>query len=559
MNETLPVKPVGSKPQLVAEKKSSLVFAEGLQEYTGTWDTAQVVHLLKRTLFGARLTDVNYFKSRTMAEAVDEILQPAPAPSTVPLNNYSVNGYTDPTGVALWQTWINTGVALADKDLNEKRIDSFKTWWLGQALSSNRSIHEKMVVFWHNHFATDTSISSDKIKARFWYDHYLTLRQHALGNFKSMAKAITLDPAMLFFLNGDSNVKGSPNENYARELQELYTAGKGPDSHYSEDDVKAAALVLTGHTVSPTTFTYFFDAGKHDSTNKEFSSFYGNRIITGYSGPNGATEVDALLDMIFQQEEVSKHICRKIYRYFIYYKIDNDIEQTIITPLAQLLRSGNFDISPVLSVLFKSRHFYDMVYSSACVIKSPLDFVIGHCHEFNVTLPTASDNAATYAVWQALRYEAGEMQQELGSIPEVAGWYAYYQAPAFHELWVNTATYTRRNIFTDRMIADGITYNMQTIVVDPIAFADQLPSPGNPNGLIDQSLEILLRYPLSASAKEFIKRSILLSGQLQDYYWTNAWDAYKANPTDMAARDIVLTRLKSLYKYIMNLPEYHLS
>ncbi len=75
MNETLPVKPVGSKPQLVAEKKSSLVFAEGLQEYTGTWDTAQVVHLLKRTLFGARLTDVNYFKSRTMAEAVDEILR----------------------------------------------------------------------------------------------------------------------------------------------------------------------------------------------------------------------------------------------------------------------------------------------------------------------------------------------------------------------------------------------------------------------------------------------------------------------------------------------------
>ncbi|HNH22171.1 MAG TPA: hypothetical protein PLY26_08510, partial [Ferruginibacter sp.] len=96
------------------------------------------------------------------------------------------------------------------------------------------------------------------------------------------------------------------------------------------------------------------------------------------------------------------------------------------------------------------------------------------------------------------------------------------------------------------------------VVIDPISFADQLPNPGDPNGLITQSLEILLRYPLSESAREFIKRSILLSGQLQDYYWTNAWDAFKANPADMGARQIVLTRLQALYKYIMNLPEYHL-
>lgn len=547
-----------------AQRKSKSVTApsappvDGLQEYTGTWDTAQVVHLLKRTLFGARLQDIQYFRSRTMQQAVDEILQPAAAPSVPPLNNYNINGYTDPTGVAAWQTWINTGIALADKDLNEKRIESFKTWWFGQALTSTRSIHEKMVVFWHNHFATDTSISSDKIKARFWYDHYLALRQHALGNFKSMVKAVTLDPAMLFFLNGDSNVKGSPNENYARELQELYTVGKGPGSHYTEDDVKAAALVLTGHTVSPTSFTYTFDAGKHDSSNKEFSAFYGNKIITGYSGGAGASEVDELMDMIFSQEEAARHICRKIYRHFIYYKIDNDIEQTIIRPLAQVFRNNNFNIQPVLSALFKSRHFYDMIYSSACIIKSPLDFVIDLRNEYNVTLPSAADNEATYAVWESLRYEASEMQQELGSIPEVAGWYAYYQEPAFHELWINTSTYTRRNIFTDRMIADGITHNMQNVVIDPISFADQLPNPGDPNGLITQSLEILLRYPLSESAREFIKRSILLSGQLQDYYWTNAWDAFKANPADMGARQIVLTRLQALYKYIMNLPEYHL-
>ena len=559
MNETLlPGAAVNRKNISSTKNDLSTLPPGGLQEYTGVWDIAQVVHLLKRTLFGAKLQDVKYFKTRTLQQAVDELLQPTSAPSTYPLNNYSVGGYTDPSGVALWQTWINTGITLADKELNEKRISSFKTWWLGQALNPSRSIHEKMAIFWHNHFATDTSVGTDVIRARYWYDHYLTLRQHALGNFKSLVKSVTLDRAMLFFLNGESNVKGSPNENYARELQELYTAGKGINSRYTEDDVKAAALVLTGHTVNPVTFNYFFNAGKHDATNKEFSSFYGNTIITGYTGNAGASEVDALLDMIFSQDEVSKHICRKIYRHFIYYKIDDDIEQTIITPLAQVFRTNNFNIQPVLSALFKSKHFYDMVYSSACVIKSPLDFVIDLCNEFNVVLPDGSDNAATYAVWESIQGEAADMQQELGAIPEVAGWYAYYQAPAFHELWVNTATYTRRTIFTDRMIADGVTNNNQTILIDPLAFADQFANPGDPNLLINDSLEILLRYPLSGSAKEFIKRSLLLSGQLQDYYWTNAWDAYKANPTDMITKGIVLARLKSLYKYIMNLPEYHL-
>jgi uncharacterized protein (DUF1800 family) len=556
MSETL----LQNQPVATSNTSKKLLspLTEGLQEYSGAWDTPQVVHLLKRTLFGAQPQDINYFKSRSMQQAVDELLLPTAAPSSVPLNNYSVNGYADPSGVALWQTWINTGIALADKELNQKRIDSFKTWWLGQALQPSRSIHEKLTVFWHNHFAVNTDNSGDKLKARFWYDHYQTLRQHALGNFKAMAKAITLDPAMLYFLNGESNIKGSPNENFARELQELYTAGKGPNSKYTEGDVRAAALVLTGHTVSPTTFTYFFDAGKHDSGNKEFSSFYANKIITGYSGAAGAGEIDELMNMIFAQDEVAKHVCRKIYRWFIYYKIDAEIEQKVITPLAQIFKANNYNIQPVLATLFKSKHFFDMVYASACIIKNPLDFVIDLVHEFGVVLPAAANNQATYTVWQAIQNEAREMQQELGAIPEVAGWYATYQEPALHELWINTSTYTRRAIFTDRMIADGITYNNETIVIDPITFADQMANAGDPNLLISQSLEILLRYPLSDSAKEFIKRSILLSGQYQDHYWTDAWSAYKANPS-AGNKAIVLSRLKALYKYIMNLPEYHLS
>ena len=200
MNETL--LPLAGNSRKSISPGKNIVQAppvDGLQEYTGTWDTPQIVHLLKRTLFGSKFQDVQYFKGRTMQQAVNELLQPDAAPSTYPLNNYSIGGYTDPSGVPLWQTWINNGITLADKELNEKRIDSLKTWWLGQALRPSRSIHEKMAIFWHNHFAIDTSINSDVIRARFWYDHYLTLRQHALGNFKSLVKGITLDPAMLFF------------------------------------------------------------------------------------------------------------------------------------------------------------------------------------------------------------------------------------------------------------------------------------------------------------------------------------------------------------------------
>ncbi len=530
---------------------------EGLEPYTGAWGHPQVAHLLKRCLYGAKPGDITHFMSLSMEQAVTELLQPSAPPAEPPLNNYSTNGYTDPSGAAPWTTWINTGIALADKELNEKRISSFKTWWLGQLLTPTRSIHEKLTVFWHNHFATDTATASDKIKARFWYDHYHTLRTHALGNFKAMAKAITLDPAMLYFLNGESNINTSPNENYARELQELYTAGKGPASHYTEDDVKQAARVLTGHTVSNTNFNYYFDAGKHDTGNKEFSSFYSNTVITGYAGTAGAGELDNLLTMIFTQPEVSKHICRKLYRHFVYYKIDTEVETKIIAPMAQVFRDSNYDIRTVLAALFKSSHFYELSYSGACLIKSPLDYVIGLVNEFSVAIPAAIPEER-YHSWQSLQTEAREMQQELGAIPEVAGWYAYYQEPAFHELWINSATYSRRAIFTDRMIADGLMRNNVTLLIDPIAFTEQLPDAANPDHLLTNALRILLRYPLTESATTFIKRSILLSGQTDDYYWTNAWNQFRNNPSDMLARNTVFTRLQSLYKYIMNLPEYHL-
>ncbi|MBS1935525.1 MAG: DUF1800 domain-containing protein, partial [Bacteroidetes bacterium] len=439
-----------------------------------------------------------------------------------------------------------------------KRIDSMRCFWTGQLVNETKSIHEKMVLFWHNHFATDAGAHTLDIPAALWYYHYLTLRKNALGNFKEMVKEITLDPAMLIFLNGNTNKKTSPNENYGRELQELYTIGKGSGSHYTEGDVETAARVLTGHTVD-SNFNYYFDPSQHDDTNKSFSDFYAATIITGRSGPSGVNEVDDMLTMLFTTTESAKFICRQLYMFFVYYNITDDVETNVITPLADIFRNSGYDIKATLSALLKSEHFFDLVYSSACIIKSPLDFLIGLSREYSIQLPDTTDMPSSYAAWEMLLQRSSVLQQQILGIPQVAGWYAYYEAPAYHELWINSVTYTQRNAYTDLMISTGDMMNMVTLVIDPLAFAQKLPNPQDPVQLISDSLDILYRVPLSDDSKDFLKSSILLTGQTNDYYWTQAWNSYIDNPTDMIAKQTVLTRLQNLYKYLMNLPEYHLS
>lgn len=526
----------------------------GLDAYTGTWDTLQVVHLLKRTLFGATVADIKYFKGLTMSQAVDELLTPTAVPATKPLVDYS----SDPTGIAPYQTWIGSDLNYVDDDMNTNRLRSLQAWWIGQLLGCGRSIHEKMTLFWHNHFAPN-ALPNLSIPCELWYDQYLTLRKYALGNFPQLMKAITLDPAMLLMLNGSTNTKTSPNENFGRELQELYCIGKGPDgtgSGYTQGDVAAAARVLTGHTID-LNYNYLFQAGDHDDTNKTFSAFYGNQIVTGYSGTNGAGELDTLLAMLFSNPESAKFLCRKLYNFFIYYVIDDTIENNIITPLATVLRQSGYNISATLSVLFKSQHFYDLVNSGACVIKSPVDLLVGLCREYGLAIPT--DARGQYNAWAMLSENAATLQQEILCIPVVAGWAAYYQAPQFHELWINSVTYSQRNFLTDLLIGTGNMRNGTTLRIDAAAFAGTLSAPQDPNQLIADALTVLLRPPLADTDIALLKQTILLGGGTNDIYWTNAWLSYEAAPTDMSAFATIDGRLRTLFKYLMDLPEYHLS
>ncbi len=526
-----------------------------LAPYTGPWTSNEVIHLLKRTTFGVQNDDVNYFLTRTVTQAIDELINPAAPLPAPPVKEYNTTGaLTQPdTSIMAGQTWVND--PNNDGTIQARRRQSFKSWWMGQLINHDRSIREKMSMFWHDHFSTE---SADVSNAQFVYKHHALLRSNSLGNFKTLVRAITVDPAMLVYLNGQVNTAAAPDENYGRELQELFCCGKGPGSQYTENDVKEVAKVLTGWRNNATTITSYFDSTRHNTTNKTFSAFYNNTVITGRTGATaGDLELDALLNMIFATQEVAKHICRKIYRWFVYYDIDANVEANIITPLANIFRNNNYEIKPVLNALLKSEHFFD-VLNQGCFIKSPIDLVVGMFREFKVTFPVATDYVSNYGLWAGLVNLTANMQQNIGDPPDVSGWKSYYQSPQFYQIWINSDTFPKRNQFTDLLVVNGYTVNGKKIMIDGAEFAKTLSNPGNPNLIIDEIIQLLYRLPLTAARKSQLKTDILLGGQTNDSYWTNAWIQYQINPADMSNTTIVKNRLRDLLKYFMNLAEYQL-
>ncbi|PWS31050.1 DUF1800 domain-containing protein [Pedobacter paludis] len=520
-----------------------------IEIYSGNFGTKEINHLLKRTLFGAKRSDINSVVGKSVTQAVDLLLKDLPLPNP-PINNYNDTGYTD-ANVLPGQPWVNA--IYTDGTANSRRVGSFKAWWVSQMLAQPISITEKMTLFWHNHFSTEADTVDD---ARYIYKHNNLLRSLALGNFKTLVKQITIDPAMLKYLNGYVSTKSAPDENYGRELQELFTMGKGPDSKYTEADVKAAARLLTGYKIDSVAITSVFDPARHDVADKQFSSFYNGKLIKGRTGVDGAKELDDLLDMLFAQVELSKYICRRLYRFFVYYEITSDVESNIITPLAEIFRNNNYEIKPVLKALLTSSHFF-LAQNRSCNIKAPVDFVVGLAKEFEIVFPDSIDYVNAYYMWDYLRSTASNLQQNLGDPPNVSGWPAYYQIPQFYELWINSDTLPKRNIFTDRFISTGYTRNGKKIVIDAIAYTSKFSKPEDPNVLVDEALSHLYTIDVSPEVRAFLK-SILLSNQVNDSYWTTAWLDYKTAPTTMKTT-IVLTRLQEFYKYIMNLEEYQLS
>ena len=526
-----------------------------LDPYTGPWGFAQAAQLLRRTMFGATIADIASVQAMTMSDAVDTLLAAQPAPTDAPLVWYHV----EIGGVVDGQTWVHLDYN-STNDFN--RGLSLNGWCMNLLLTQKISIREKMTLFWHNHFSCGLTAVSD---ARYTYKQNVLLRANCLGNFKSLVKAITLDPAMLRYLSGNQNVASAPNENYGRELQELFTIGKGPEvssgdyTTYTEADVKAAAHVLTGWKDDPKAVAPVFTAANHDPSDKQFSARYNNTVIKGASDQAGAErEIDDLLTMIFSETATAQYICRKIFRWFVDYEVDSTIEQNVITPLAQTLIANGFEIKPVISQLLKSSLFYDPAYTGN-IIKTPLDLIIGMVRTLGVRLPHPENVTSQYYGWIALQVTSADLQMALLDPPNVAGWPEYYEAPQYHELWINSGTLDARIKFVDDIITNKYQSAVQTYYttnVDLTQVAIQLSDPSNPVTLISDLANLLYPNPLTADQLTTLHDQLLPG--LPDYEWTNEWNAFFADQSNVTKASAVNTKLMNLLKYMVELAEYQL-
>jgi uncharacterized protein (DUF1800 family) len=529
--------------------------------YQGDWGKKQKMHLLRRTQIGVGTKDFKALKDLSLEQAVFRQISEAPIPDP-PIHDYEGDTNNPDPDVAIGQTWVTA--KYFENNNEARRRDSLKGWWIKNAIE-HESIHEKMVLFLHNLLVVDRDFFS---KLQFQY--FDLLRKHALGNYKVLMKELTINPAMLRYLNGNSNTVKAPDENYGRELQELFTVGKGPNSKYTEEDVREAARVLTGWK---TYYNKLLEAGipqseflpnAHDTGDKQFSDFYGNKIITGRSGESaGEDELDDLLNMIFDNNETALYVCRRLYTFFVYTEIDATTEAEVIAPLAQIFRDSDYELKPVIEALFKSEHFYNESNMGA-LVKSPMEFVIGLWRGLGLEYTAPNDISNVYYTNKVLKSNMLNMGMDPGDPPSVAGWPVYYQAPLFDKSWITTDSITVRAAFSDLLIDKGLwvknkkTDEVVRVKANLIELLKGLDNSPDANLMIDEVNELLLGLKISDVEKTYLKNQVLLGGQETDSYWSESWYNHINNPSDEVAKGEVESRLKDLFKALLQLGEVHL-
>ncbi len=519
-----------------------------LEPYNGPWTNMEVKHLFKRCTFGISFNDNNAMISKGFESCINLIFEIDSNIIPYPINNYS----SEDSNVPLGKEWFN---APYNTKFDTDRKLSVIYEWYGRIFDAKYSIKEKMIVFWANHYGVNHSMNTD---AKMNFRYLEVLNKYVLGNFRKMIFEITKDPLMLTFLNGFLNEARLPDENYARELMELFTLGKGPNSKYTEDDVKAAAKVLTGFIYNPTNGTSEFNSDRHNSDDKKFSSFFDNKIIKGLrKDENTNRELNDLLNMIFEQKECSKFICRKLYTFFVNNKIDQNIEEKIIIPLSEILINNNFEISIVLKKMIQSEHFFSMA-NYGNYIKSPVDFYFNLHKEIPIALPNKYYETQAYQnlmgnTWATLYY----LQQHLSEPPNVAGWPAYYQRPIFDKSWLNGETIKIRQIVINEMCENNVKLEFVAIKLDFVKFVENIVESNNPNILINKSLEFLTPFKPKQKLINNLKL-ILLGNQQEDFYWTNDWNEFQSNKQNLTLANSIKFRLKEFYKTILSLDEYQL-
>ncbi|WP_430935456.1 DUF1800 domain-containing protein [Saccharicrinis sp. 156] len=546
---------------------------------SGALGRTNAAHLLRRATFGPTEAAIQQFASYTVDEAMNELFS-EPAPPELPVD------------LKTGETWLNpaaTGGNSGQKELT----DYFIIWHLEQMRNSGTNISERLTYFFHTHLPVRRSLveSSEMI----YYQNAL-YRQFAFGSFKELFKHICMDNAMLIYLDNGTNDVSSPNENFAREMFELYSIGRGPQvslgdyTHYTEDDIKAATRILTGYQVDhsfgninedtqlPTGVLRELESGdtfianRHDAGEKVFSSRFDNSIIApsalsnGYATSDAARqEFDEMIEMIFDKDEAARFITRKLYRFFVYYMIDNDIEANVIVPLAAQFKSSGYDMPTLVKAMLSSQHFYDVDDAATSnniigsIIKSPIDLILGTLRLFDVNVPADLDTLYNTVYIDGIFEFIEEQGLNFYEPFEVAGYPAYHQFPIYSRNWIRPHTLAYRYKFAE-YILNGVNPKGEVlgIKIDVLSWVENggaISTPADANILVDALIELMIPFPIAAERRDFFLTTVFLDG-LYVSAWTAEWNNYVSDPSQY--KTTVESRILILINAIMQSPEYQL-
>ena len=384
-------------------------------------------HLLNRTSFAAQTNEIDDYAKLTREQAVNRLLS----------ETRRAAAYPAPEWTAKYERVYKPDMTQEQRqqanrrELVERGLE-IRTWWVAEMLSTASPLTEKMTLFWHNHFAT----SQQKVRsANLMYRQNVLLRNYAVGNFGAMLREVAKNPAMLIYLDGAQNRKGAPNENFAREVMELFTLGEG---HYSEQDIKEVARAFTGWSIDPDAGEFRFRRPAHDD---------GSKTVFGKEGKfNG----DDIVTLLLQQPATGEFIVSKLWREFV----SPDPDATAVKQLAATWRTVNYEMKPLLRAMFLSDAFWSQA-NRGVLVKSPVDLVVGSLRQFRF----AVEDPAPFAV--ILR----QLGQDLFNPPNVKGW-------PVGDAWLNTTTLLARKGFLNRLFRADEMVKPATVVATKSEKAD---------------------------------------------------------------------------------------
>ncbi len=504
--ETIPQDSPAAKP-LIHWQPVTRLRMDSYDLAATAWGAPHIRHLMSRAAFGLTVTELNALLPFSKLQLVTRLLADDPLP--LPPGDW-VNEPYDP---AVYRSLPQDQQQLWQRN-NRLHFEELRGWWLGRMATASFNLREKMVFFWHGHFTTEF----DTINLAQWmYLQNDTLRRYALGNFRDFLKAIYKDPAMLIYLDGVRNVARQPNENFARELLELFTMGVG---HYTENDIKEAARAFTGWQIDSRNIgqpapaqVSFLIPNRHDS---------GIKTFFGKSGNFGGDEI---IDIILDQPAVAEFICTKLYKFFV----SREVDAAFVSDLANTFRQNNYEIKPVLNAIFESEHFYSD-HAVAGLIKSPIELAVSSLRLLQATRATPA---------YVLRAVAA-LDQDLMNPPNVAGW------PGQRD-WINATTFVTRNAFSETYIMGGSFDGGRggdrvQIEVDAMAFAHSF-GVTKATELVDSFTTHLLRYPLDEATRDYLITVLIGTADPDD--WSLNYPGAE-------------TQVKQCLVELMRLPEFQL-